>query len=91
MNETRYVYTTVLLSEKEQRQRQKEFKESIKLEIKELKQEIKNLKQLAKSADLPKTMTLQKELNPGDEGYEDAPVCFNPYRYQGNVTWQNVK
>lgn len=32
----------------------------------------------------------QVELNPGDPGYDEAPVCFSPDLYHGQFKWVNT-
>jgi hypothetical protein len=42
------------------------------------------------SMPLTRTTTKQVEVHPGDEGYESADICWNPYLYQGEVKWRTI-
>ena len=87
MKQTRYIYKTVPLAKEDaDNQRQREFRH-IMNQICELHEEAAKLC----DSPLPTTRQVQIELNPGDEGYEDAPIRFDSTQYQGNVTWQNIE
>lgn len=87
MNATRYIYKTVPLSVEDAIDARSDELIRIHAEIAELE---KQADELIRS-DLPTTRQVQIELNPGDDGYEDAPIRFNPVQYQGNVTWKNIE
>lgn len=36
------------------------------------------------------TVVEQIELKPGDDGYDKAPVAFDPSRYQGTFQWNDI-
>lgn len=87
MNETRYIYKTVPLAKEDaEKQRQREFRH-IMNQIFELHEEAAKLC----DSPLPTTRQVQIELNPGDEGYEEAPYAMSLVSYQGNVTWTNIE
>ena len=92
MNNTRYVYKTVPISEeraKEERASQIQDEcdeiEYFKSQIQECEDHITHLK----SEPLPTTREEQIILNPGDPGYDEAPALFRPENYQGEFKWIN--
>jgi len=86
MNETRYIYKTVPISKEDaDKDRQQEF-QHIWNQVSEL---LKELEELC-DAPLETTRQVQISLNPGDEGYEDAPYEINFIQYQGDFTWKNI-
>jgi hypothetical protein len=86
MNETRYIYKTVPITPEEANLQRLKKIELIELEIDSLRQDL--MEKLCESP-LPTTKQVQMELNPGDDGYENAPISFNPLFYQGNIRWIN--
>ena len=82
---TRYIYKTVPISEEDaKKQRDKEVRRLL-ADIQSLRQEVDSLLE----SPLPTERTIQIELNPGDEGYEDAPPTLNPTLDQGTTIWIN--
>lgn len=89
---TRYTYETVPLTPEEAQALRTERANALLAEARVLEErarELRDERALLIRSPLPTTRTVQRELHPGDEGYEDAPDHFDPARYQGNVTWLN--
>lgn len=85
MNQTRYIYKTVPISEEDaKKQRDGEIRRLLS-EIQSLRQEVDSIL----DSPLPTERVIQIELNPGDDGYEDAPFEMNPIMYQGTTIWLN--
>lgn len=73
MKETRYIYKTVEVSEQEAQQERDDTIRGMQAEINNLRDEISWLE----AAPLPTTRQVQISLEPGDEGYNEAPyACF---------------
>lgn len=93
IEDIRYVYKEESISEERAKELRENEIEAIECKIEcildELREE-KNWLAKRKTAPLDKFIRVQYELRPGDDGYEEAPIGFNPLRYQGNVTWHNL-
>jgi hypothetical protein len=84
---TRYIYKEEPITLKEAKSEKRRQIAHIKKLIHEMRQELA----LIKSNPLPTTKTTKVELNPGDNGYEDAPIRFNASEWQGDFTWKNIE
>lgn len=85
MNQTRYIYKAIPLSPEEAQELRNREIQSIKWQIEGLEEELRH----AKNRPLDVEKAIQIELNPGDDGYEDAPFEMNPIMYQGTTIWLN--
>ena len=93
MNTNRYIYHDEPITEEMARvARQKQIDielaeiEGRKEQIKECEEYIATLRKKP----LDTTIRVQTTLRPGDDGYDSAPVRFDPAAYQGDVTWANI-
>jgi hypothetical protein len=92
MNQTRYIYRTVPLSEERAKEIRTEEIESELSEIEYRKQQIRECEEhilRLKGTPLATTREEQISLNPGDPGYNEAPPIFSPTQYQGDIKWIN--
>jgi hypothetical protein len=85
MDKTRYIYKTVPITVEEAELDRLKKMEFIEGEIDSLQQDLIDLK----ITKLPTTKQVQISLEPGDEGYNEAPVGFSPHCYQGDTKWIN--
>jgi hypothetical protein len=88
--ETRFVFEEVSLTDEEAKASRRREIEAAAHEIRYLKNEVQQceeyLKHLHKKP-LDKTKTIQREVNPGDPGYDDAPSGLDVTEYQGGFIW----
>jgi hypothetical protein len=85
MNNTRYTYKKVPISDEDARKYQDEKIRCLLAKIQSLREEVDAILK----EPLPTERVVQIELNPEDKGYEDAPHVMNPIMYQGKTTWLN--
>lgn len=84
----------MLLSEKEKRELHarsiaaaKDKISALRADVEEAQQELTALLE----SPLPTHQRIQITLKPGDEGYDQAPIGFNPAEYQGDSSWMNAR
>jgi hypothetical protein len=74
----RYIYKQEPITIKEAKSERRRHINYVKKLIYEMKQELA----LIKSNPLPTTKTTEITLNPGDDGYENAPIGFHKSEWQ---------
>ena len=87
---TRYTYREEPLTEREAIAEQLREICSLRERARELRKEADELEGRADElllAPAPTTRTIQISLEPGDDGYEEAPVNMTPALYQGDFKW----
>lgn len=93
MNNTRYTYEKVTLSEAEAIERCDQRIEGVKERIDELQDELAEaLNELIalQYGELDREATIRHTLNPGDPGYDEAPDHFDELKYRGDIHWINI-
>ncbi len=85
MNNTRYTYKKVSISDEDARKHRDEKIRLLLAEIQSLREEVDAILE----EPLPTERMVQIELNPEDDGYEDAPHEMNLIMYQGPTIWLN--
>jgi hypothetical protein len=90
MNPNRYIYRLEPITEEMARvarlrqiSNELEEIESLKAQIQECEDTIAKLRK----EPLDTAITVCVTLKPGDEGYDEAPVRFDPAQYQGDAKW----
>lgn len=89
---TRYIYKQEPITEREAALSQLRRVMDLKEQAADMRVDADALDALAlevQNEPLPTTKEVQIALEPGDEGYEDAPVCFHGVKYQGGFQWNN--
>lgn len=92
--DTRYIYRKEPLSKEESRNLRSEQLKNAKSEIAFLEEKIRDLQDflsLLKHRPLETEHEVQISLNPGDPGYDEAPVFYNPAKYVGDFTFKNLE
>ena len=93
MSANRYLHEYQPITEAEARAARKEQIATQLYEIEHRKEQIKECEDYIahlKAKPLDTTINVQITLRPGDEGYDAAPIRFDPVRYQGDLKWGNT-
>lgn len=91
--DTRYIYRKEPLSEKEARIQRAHHIGNLRSNIAYLKDQTRELEEFLielKHRPLETEHEVQISLNPGDPGYDEAPVFYNPAKYVGDFTFKNT-
>jgi hypothetical protein len=89
---TRYIYKQEPITEREAALSQLRRIMNLREQAADLRVEADNLDRLSeeiRNEPLPTTKKVRIALEPGDEGFDEAPVHFDPTRYQGGFQWVN--
>jgi len=93
MNTNRYRYHDEPITEEMARVARQTQIDNELAEIKHRKEQIKECEDYIvtlRAKPLDTTIRVQITLRPGDEGYDEAPVAFDPANYRGDTQWVNI-
>ncbi len=91
--DTRYIYRKEPLSEKEARDLHAERIRAVRHDIQRRKDQLRELEEDLAALKGPPTIkdrTVQISLNPGDPGYDEAPIEFRASHYLGDFQFINI-